>query len=83
MDLSGLPQFTVDAVQPTADDGDTIIVGRLSPLQGVRNPGGSELFVGRANESLQRLAPSGPTGERLASRSSSLHLLAWAVVRHR
>ena len=40
MDLSGLPQFTVDAVQPTAGDGDTIIVGRLSPLQGVRNPGG-------------------------------------------
>ena len=40
MDLTGLPQFTVDAIRPGASTGDAFITGRFSHLQGVRNDGG-------------------------------------------
>ena len=39
MDLSGLPQFTVDTVH-VEPGGDAIVVGRLSHLRGVRNESG-------------------------------------------
>jgi hypothetical protein len=37
MDLSGLPQFTVDEFQPASNVDETIVIGRLSHLRGVRN----------------------------------------------
>jgi hypothetical protein len=40
MDLSGLPQFTVDEIRREASAGDALITGRFSHLQGVRNDGG-------------------------------------------
>jgi hypothetical protein len=36
MSLTDLPQFTVDDVQRPAEEGNTIVVGRLSHLRGVR-----------------------------------------------
>ena len=40
MDLSGLPQFTVDEIRHEASTADALITGRFSHLKGVRNHGG-------------------------------------------
>ena len=37
MDLSGLPQFTVEEIRQSPRDPEVVLVGRLSHLQGVRN----------------------------------------------
>ena len=40
MDLSGSPQFTFEEIQPASSEGETIVIGRLSHLRGVRNTRG-------------------------------------------
>ena len=37
MDLSGLPQFTIEEIRHTPGDPEVVLVGRLSHLRGVRN----------------------------------------------
>jgi len=37
MDLSGLPQFTVDEIRTAAGNPEVTLIGRLSHLRGVRN----------------------------------------------
>ena len=37
MDLSGLPQFTIEDIRVAAEDPEVVLVGRLSHLRGVRN----------------------------------------------
>ena len=47
MDLSDLPQFTIDEVHATADDAEGRVVGRFTHLQGVHNDAGWLYRVGR------------------------------------
>ncbi len=64
MKIEDLPRFTVDSVQPTDADGNTLVVGHLSHLRGVRSESGF-LFRAKGPSLLGTLerVPTSPADE--------------------